>query len=133
MKRRNMGDVRASELRGIEQPMSERERELLRRGYMLFEHFHEQLREDHEEMRQARMMRAIRQDERSSTSPTMSTLNSCVDNVVADQIDNMPQAVMIPEREETMQSAEEMTDVVGYVLYHAGWPGSIRKSWRTPW
>ena len=115
MKKREMGDVRESELRGIEQPMSAKERELLRRGYALFEHFHEQLREEHEEMRAAREMRALRQDERSRTSPTMSTLNSCVDNVVADQIDNMPQAMMIPEREETMQSAEEMTDGGGYV------------------
>ena len=127
MKKNSMGDVRQSELRGIEQPMSAKERELLRRGYALFEHFHEQLREEHEEMRDARRMRALRQDERSGTSPTMSTLNSCVDNVVADQIDNMPQAIMIPEREETMQSAEEMTDVVGFVLYHAGWPGKYQK------
>ena len=127
MKRRNMGDVRQGELRGIEQPMSAQERELVRRGYALFEHFREQLREEHEEMRQARLMRAIRQDERSGTSPAMSTLNSCVDNVVADQIDNMPQAMMIPEREETMESAEEMTDVVGFVLYHAGWPGKYQR------
>jgi len=127
MKKRPIGDVRRSELRGMEQPMSERERALLRRGYALFEHFHEQLREEHEEMRQARRMRALKQDERSGTSPTMSTLNSCVDNVVADQIDNMPQAVMIPEREETMKSAQEMTDVVGFVLYHAGWPGKYQR------
>lgn len=127
MKRRNMGDVRSGELRGIEQPMSAKERELLRRGYTLFEHFHEQLREEHEEMRASRRMRQLRQDEKSGTSPTMSTLNSCVDNVVADQIDNMPQAMMIPEREETMKSAEEMTDVVGYVLYHAGWPGKYQR------
>ena len=125
--KKTMGDVRSSELRGIEQPMSAKERELLRRGYALFEHFHEQLHEEHEQMRDARRMRQLRQDERSTTSPTMSTLNSCVDNVVADQIDNMPQAVMIPEREETMQSAEEMTDVVGFALYHAGWPGKYQK------
>ena len=127
MKRRNMGDLRSGELRGIEQPMSARERELLLRGYALFEHFCEQLGEVHEEMRDARRMRQLRQAERSETSPTMSTLSSCVDNVIADQIDNMPQAVMTPEREETMQSAEEMTDVVGFVLYHAGWPGKYHR------
>ncbi len=129
MKERNgkIADVRESELRGIEQPMSERERELVRRGYALFEHFHEQLREEHEEMREARRMRALRQSERSGTSPAMTTLGSCVDNVVADQIDNMPEARMTPEREETMQSAQEMTDVVGFVLYHAGWPGKYQR------
>ena len=120
-------DVRQSELRGIEQPMTSEEREILRRGYALFEHFYEQLREEHEEMREARRMRMLRQSERSGTSPTMSTLNSCVDNVVADQIDNMPEAKMVPEREETMESAEEMSDVVSFVLYHAGWPGKYQR------
>ena len=120
-------DVRQSELRGIEQPMTSEEREILRRGYALFEHFYEQLREEHEEMREARRMRMLRQSERSGTSPTTSTLNSCVDNVVADQIDNMPEAKMVPEREETMESAEEMSDVVSFVLYHAGWPGKYQR------
>ena len=115
-------DVRQSELRGIEQPMTSEEREILRRGYALFEHFYEQLREEHEEMREARRMRMLRQSERSGTSPTMSTLNSCVDNVVADQIDNMPEAKLVPEREETANSAEEMSDIVAYALYHAEWP-----------
>ena len=118
-------DVRQSELRGIEQPMSSKERAILQRGMTLFEHFYEQLREEHEEMRDARRMRMLRQSERSGTSPTMSTLNSCVDNVVADQIDNMPEARMVPEREETMRSAEEMSDVVSFVLYQAGWPGTV--------
>ena len=120
-------DVRQSELRGIEQPMTSEERAILRRGYALFEHFYEQLREEHEEMRDARRMRSLRQSEKSGTSPTLSTLNSCVDNVVADQIDNMPEAKMVPEREETMESAEEMSDVVSFVLYHAGWPGKYQR------
>lgn len=120
-------DVRQSELRGIEQPMTAEERAILRRGYALFAHFEEKLREEHEEMREAREMRALRQREKSMTSPTMSTLNSCVDNVVADQIDNMPEAKMTPEREETMERAQEMDDVVSFVLYHAGWPGKYQR------
>ena len=103
------GDMRMSdELRRHDQALSIEEKALLARGYELFEHFHEQLREEHEEMRAARRMRQLRQEERSGTSPTLSTLLSCMDNVVADQIDNMPQAMMVPEREETLQSAEEM-------------------------
>ena len=122
------GDMRMSdELRRHDQALSIEEKALLARGYELFEHFHEQLREEHEEMRAARRMRQLRQEERSGTSPTLSTLLSCMDNVVADQIDNMPQAMMVPEREETLQSAEEMTDVIGYVLYHAGWPGKYQR------
>ena len=123
-----MGDMRMSgELRRRDQALSIEEKALLARGYELFEFFHEQLREEHEEMRAARRMRQLTQEEKSGTSPTLSTLLSCIDNVVADQIDNMPQAVLIPEREETIASAEEMTDVIGYVLYHAGWPGKYQR------
>ena len=104
------------------QPLGGEDRALVDRAYALFDFFYDRLREEHEEMRRARLMRQLRQDERSASMPTSGTLNSCVDNVIADQIDNMPEALMVPEREETSQSAEEMSDVVSYVLYQAGWP-----------
>ena len=109
-----------------QQPLGEDERALVRRAYTLFGFFYDRLKDEHEEMRKARMMRQLRQDERSYTAPASNTLNSCIDNVIADQIDNMPEAKMIPEREETADSAEEMTDVVSYVLYQAGWPGKYQ-------
>lgn len=111
---------------GGEQALSVREKELLHRTYQLFGFFYEQLRAEHEQMRLARMMRQRRQTEQSDTSPSSNTLNSCVDNMIADQTDNMPEALMIPEREETAHSAEEMGDVVSFVLYHAGWPGKYQ-------
>ena len=122
------GDMTMSrEMRRRDQPLSGEERALLRRGYELFEFFRSQLEEEHARMREARAMRQLQHGEKSRTSPAFSTLNSCIDNVVADQIDNMPQAEMIPEREETLKSAEEMSDVVGYALYHAGWPGKYQR------
>ena len=108
------------------QPLGEAEQELLRRGYELFERFRIGLTEAHDEMRRARMIRQLRQDERSGTAPAGNTLGSCVDNAIADQIDNLPEAQLLPEREETARSAEEMSDVVSYVLYHAGWPGKYQ-------
>ena len=107
---------------GREQPLGEREKALVRRAYELFDFFRDKLREEHGEMEHARRMRRLQQEERSVTAPASNTLGSCIDNVIADQIDNMPEAVMVPEREETAQSAEEMSDVVSYVLYQAGWP-----------
>lgn len=109
-----------------EQPLSADEKALVKRGYDLFDEFRTQLQAAHEDMLKARKMRQLKQEEQSQFSPLSMTLNSCVDNVVADQIDNMPEAVMVPEREETSQSAEEMTDVVGYVLEQAGWPGKYQ-------
>lgn len=117
------GDIRMKPADGdyAEQPLNEQERALVRRAYQLFDFFREKLAESHDEMRKARMMRQLRQEERAVTSPPSNTLNSCIDNVIADQIDNMPEAKMVPEREETANSAEEMTDVVSYALYQANW------------
>ena len=109
-----------------EQALGQRERALVDRAYVLFEFFRDRLREEHAQMRRARMMRQLRQDARSDTAPPGNTLNSCADNVIAEQIDNIPEAKMIPEREETARSAEEMSDIVSYVLYQAGWPGKYQ-------
>ena len=108
------------------QPLSADEKKLVKRAYQLFDYFADQLREEHMAMHDARAMRQLRQ-QRSITAPPSNTLNSCIDNVVADQIDNMPEARMAPEREETAKSAEELTDVVSYILYHAGWPGKYHR------
>lgn len=125
-----VGDTRIARRRreaGIGQPLSVQEKELVHRAYELFDFYYDKLREEHEQMRLARLMRQQRQEEQSETSPTSNTLNSCVDNMIADQTDNMPEAVMVPEREETAASAEEMSDVVSFVLYHAGWPGKYQR------
>lgn len=109
------------------QPLSDEQKALVRRAYALFEHFRQQLSDSHEQMRCARLMRKLKQDARSWTAPVSNALNSSIDNVIADQIDNLPEAKLIPEREETMQSAEEMSDIVSYVLYQAGWQGTYHK------
>lgn len=123
------GDIRLDPLDMVtgEQPLDERGKALRDRAYGLFDAFREQLIPVHEEMRESRSMRSLMQDERSRTSPPLMTLNSCIDNVLADQIDNMPEAILVPEREETARGADEMTDVVGFVLYQAGWPGKYQK------
>ncbi len=108
------------------QPLGEAEQRLVRRAYALFERFQNGLAEVHEEMRRARKIRQRHAGGQSVTAPAGNTLGSCMDNVIADQVDNLPEAQMLPEREETAQSAEEMTDVVSYVLYQAGWPGKYQ-------
>lgn len=122
------GDIRLDPRELVrDQQLSEDEARLVKRAYELFDHFQEKLRPAHDEMREARLMRQLRQRERSYTSPASNTLNSCIDNVIADQIDNMPEAVMVPEREETANTADEMTDIVGFVLYQAGWAGKFQR------
>jgi hypothetical protein len=117
------GDIRLDplDMMPTEQPLSNEAKQLVKRAYELYDFFREQLREEHEEMRSARAMRQLKQDEKSATAPASNTLNSCIDNVIADQIDNMPEAKMVPEREETADFAEEMSDVIAYLLYQSNW------------
>ena len=117
------GDIRMEKrVEAGDQPLTEAQRALTRRAYALFREFADELRDVHDEMRDAREMRQLSQNERSVTAPPSNALNSCIDNVIADQIDNMPEALMLPEREDTANSADEMSDVVSFVLYQAGWP-----------
>lgn len=51
------------------QPISMTERALVARIYALFDCFYDQLSEEHEQMRRARMLRARRPDEQSRTAP----------------------------------------------------------------
>lgn len=119
-KNRMPGDVqiRPEDIDPDAQPLSDRERYLVERAYNLFEFFREKLDEEHTEMREARYNRQMRSGG-NYYAPLSNTLNSCIDNVIADQIDNMPEAKMLPEREDTAQSAEEIADIVAYILYHA--------------
>ena len=123
------GDIRLEmeDLIASEQPLSAQEKQLVKRGYELFDAFYQKLRPAHEEMRAARKMRQLRQDERSHTAPPSMTLNSCIDNVIADQNDNIPEAIMVPERAETDGTADEMSDVIGFVLYQANWTDTYQK------
>ena len=126
-RRGNAAALTHRENRGVAaQPLGEAEQRLVRRAYELFERFQNGLAEAHEEMRQARRIRHRVASGQSMTAPAGNTLGSCMDNVIADQVDNLPEAQMLPEREETARSAEEMSDVVSYVLYQAGWPGKYQ-------
>lgn len=55
------------------------------------------------------------------------TLKSTFNGCVADQIDNMPEAVMIPERPDVAQTAEELTDVTRWVFGHNNYEALHRK------
>lgn len=121
--KRPPGDARVlkDDIAPEDQPLPEEGRILVSRAYQLFEEFRDKLEPEHHAMRDARKTYQLEQDERARFAPQSSSLLSCVDNVVADQIDNMPEAKMVPEREDTAQAAEEISDLVAYVLYHANW------------
>lgn len=110
-----------------EQPLNGDGKALVHRAYELFEFFRQRLEPEHREMTAARKARQLQQEDRSMTAPTSMTLNSCIDNVIADQVDNMPEAFLAPERADVANSAEAMTDIVSFVLYQVKWPKTYKK------
>lgn len=101
------------------QVLSGEDERVLKRGLALFEEFRAKHREVHEQARLCRRLRALQDDTLPRETPRLNTLNSTVDNVVADQMDNLPEAKMMPERPELQESADILTDVVRYALYQS--------------
>lgn len=55
-------------------------------------------------------------EETNETTLQLQTLKSTFNNGVADQMDNMPEAIMMPERSELQQQAEDATDIVRFIF-----------------
>lgn len=118
-----------------EQPLSEREKDLVREVYERLAVFERGCAEYHSRARDARQIILLQDpyqdevatDEFGNPIPTnqprkkimqVQTLKSTYVNSVADQMDNMPEANMIPETPEMQETAEDLTDVVRFVLNH---------------
>ena len=104
-----------------DQPVTEEQRERIEHAYRLFQEFFEATEERHLEMRDFRRLRKMEDATlQNENMPTLNTLNSTIDNVVADQMDNLPAAVVLPETPEKEQTADVMTDVIRYALDASG-------------
>ncbi len=117
------GVRRAATPASAEQPLSERERALVREAYERLEVFREGCREMHDRAREARRI-ALGDDPMQDPPGTppdrktlqLQTLKSTLNNCVADQMDNMPEPVLTPETPKMARAAEDMTDIVRFVL-----------------
>ena len=111
--------------------MSSADQEFTRSIYELFAQFRDKSREPLDEIRLARLMRTLQDPNLDPIAlpvptPQLNTLNSTIDNMVADYMDNIPEAVMLPETPDNAPVASQMTDVLSWILYHAG----FKKEWR---
>lgn len=99
------------------------EQRLTREAYGRLQCWRDGCREMHERAREARKILLLQDPKQDAGNtrrdkPTMQlqTLKSTFNNCVADQMDNLPEAVMLPERKELEQVAEDLTDVVRFVM-----------------
>lgn len=96
------------------QRLSEREHEILRDARRLFDLFREKNRAYKDEVYLARRVAEMRDPEQLDI-PQLPTLRSTVVNCVADQMDNIATAVILPERPDMQEKAEQLTDLVQHV------------------
>lgn len=105
--------------------MSEEERKLAEEAYGRLRMWRDGCREIHErakESRQILLLQDPKQDLETKTRAKdkktiqLQTLKSTFVNCVADQMDNMPEALMLPETAQLQTVAEDLTDIVRFVL-----------------
>jgi len=98
---------------------------LIEEAYSRLRIWRESCKEIHERAKESRQILLL-QDPKQDDAKTiqrngkktvqLQTLKSTFNNTVADQMDNMPEALMLPETKELEQVAEDLTDVVRFVL-----------------
>ncbi len=96
------------------QRLSAREKEILSEGRKLFDLFRERNKAYKDEVYLARQAAEMRDPEQVDI-PQLHTLRSTLVNCVADQMDNLSEAVITPERPNMQEKAEQLTDLVQYV------------------
>ena len=111
-----------------EQPLSPEDKELLEKIYDRLDIFEEMNRPYHDAAKESRKilhMSDPKQDDpkmnRKAGKKTlqMQTLKSTINNVVADQMLSMPEAKLMPETQEAQEAADDLQDMVHYVVYCA--------------
>lgn len=111
-----------------EQKLDEKDRQLLETIYdrlEIFEQVNRPYHEDAKECRQILHMEDPYQDDPATMERTgkktlqLQTLKSTINNVVADQMLSMPEAKLLPETADMQEAADDLQDMVHYVIYCA--------------
>ena len=111
-----------------DQPLNDEEEELLTTIYNRLDIFEQMNRPYHEQAKDARQI--LHMDDPYQDSPDviarngkrtlqLQTLKSTINNVVADQMLSMPEAKLMPETAAMQEAADDLQDMVHYVIYCA--------------
>lgn len=98
------------------------DKELIQQAYGRLQIWRDGCKEMHERARESRkiiLLQDPRQDEGSKADKKtiqLQTLKSTFNNCIADQMDNMPEALMVPETKELTDVADDLTDLVRFIL-----------------
>ena len=105
--------------------MNDTERKLVEEAYGRLQIWRDGCKEMHDRAREARKILLLQdplQDaltasrRKDKKTVQLQTLKSTFNNCIADQMDNMPEALMLPETKELETVAEDLTDIVRFVM-----------------
>lgn len=116
-----------------EQPLSQEKRDFVDSIYALFESFKSANVEYLSEIQIARAIRKLEDPGLDAPGaprkhPQLNTLNSTMDNMIADYVDNMPEVILSPETIGSEEISRQMTDVLGWVFHHAELPSAWKQA-----
>ena len=99
------------------------EQELIQQAYGRLQIWWDGCKEMHERARESRKIILLQDPQQDAgrkhlDKPTiqLQTLKSTFNNCIADQMDNMPEALMVPETKDLTDVADDLTDVVRFIL-----------------
>lgn len=115
-------DDRLTEAAFSEQPLEKEERDLVTEIYTRLDVFEQENRAFHEKAQMARDILRLQDPEQDfpgtrEKTLQLPTLKSTFNNCVADQMQNMPEARLLPETPEQEQLAMDLQDAVQYICY----------------
>ena len=115
-------DDRLTEAAFSEQPLEKEERDLVTEIYTRLDVFEQENRAFHEKAQMARDILRLQDPEQDfpgtrERTLQLPTLKSTFNNCVADQMQNMPEARLLPETPEQEQLAMDLQDAVQYICY----------------
>lgn len=107
------------------QTLSFEEQKLVDEAYGRLRVWRDGCREVHERAKESRLILLLQDPKQDAETAgrrkdkqtiQLQTLKSTFNNCVADQMDNMPEALMLPETKELETVAEDLTDVVRFIM-----------------
>lgn len=98
------------------QPLDESKRRHIERMYGLYDEFEQVLRPEHDRIDACRQIFELNDPAAGEHEPQLPVILATIQNKIADQMDNMPEAVLTPESPQMQQYAEDATDMVRWVF-----------------
>lgn len=106
-----------------EQKLSEEDEDLKREAYSRLDLWEVDCAPFHEDARKCRLIYRLKDPDQdpAGTPPKdrmlqLQTLKSTLNNCIADQVDNTPEAMLVPQREDLTDVASDMNNVMKYIM-----------------